>query len=258
VDWDKIPYVATEFFTRRTRACFCVIATNEGKRLKGQLARMQSRAHLADIIVVDLQSTDDSTEPGFLAGMGVRALLTLTEKGLSIATMAVFSYAAEQGYSGVITVDGNGKDGVEAIEDFIRGLDEGYDLIQGTRFMPGGTHKNTPWDRYMGIRFVIAPLLFFGCGYWYRDPTNGFRSFSMRFLLDERVQPVRKVFVHFGLHHYLLYRAAKLDFKMKQIPVSRTYPADGFIPTKIIRWQTKWLILYELLEAILGWFNPTP
>ncbi len=249
-------YQTGEFFPRRTRYCVAIIVLNEGERIKRQLGKMREWAPLADIILIDGKSTDGSTHPDALARHGIRALLTVDEPGLSVATSVGFDYAAAQGYEGIITMDGNGKDGVEALPRFIKGLDEGFDLVQGSRFMKGGIHKNTPWDRYVGIRFIMAPLLALGSGFWYTDPTNAFRALSMRFLLDQRVQPLRKVFVRFGLQHYLIYRAAKLGFNICEIPVSRVYPDDGTIPTKIVGWKLKFLDLYELIETILGRFNP--
>lgn len=252
---DIAPHDIIEFFPRKTRFCFATIVFNEGDRIKNQLKRMRERTALADIIIVDGGSTDGSMEPSFLREQGVRTLLTTQEPGLSTATAIALSYALEQGYEGVITIDGNGKDGVEALPMFIAELEAGFDLIQGSRFMKGGFHKNTPWDRYIGIRFIMAPIVALS-GFWYTDPTNAFRAMSRRFLTDQRVQPLRRVFVRFSLQHYLIYRAAKLGFKVKEIPVRRVYPDDGSVPTKINGIRLKFLDLWELMEVVRGRFDP--
>lgn len=244
-----------EFFARRTRYCVVVVVLNEGERLRKQLERMKARAELADIIIVDGQSTDGSTDPVILASMGVRALLTTPEHGLSTATRVGLAYAIDEGYEAVITIDGNGKDGVEALPAFIAALDSGYDLVQGSRFMKGGVHKNTPWERFIGIRFVMAPVLALGCGVHYTDPTNAFRALSRRFLTDPRVQPLRRIFVRFNLQHYLIYRAAQLRYQVTQIPVSRVYPDDGSVPTKIIGWRLNFLDLWEMIKTAAGCYN---
>jgi len=256
IAWEPPLYETHEYASKRTRYCVVVVVLNEGERIKNQLARMQPNLALADIIIADGRSSDGSTDPGFLKSRGVRALLVTDERGLSTATRMGLAYAIEQGYEGVITIDGNGKDGVEALPAFIEALDAGYDMIQGSRFMKGGTHKNTPLERYIGIRFILAPLLALGCGYWYTDPTNAFRAMSRRFLSDERVQPVRRVFVRFNIHHYVIYQAARLRFRVKEIPVTRVYPDDGAIPTKIHGFKTKWLILREMLATLAGRYNP--
>ena len=256
IAWEPPVYEINEFAPKRTRYCFVVVILNEGTRITNQLARMKQRADLADIIIADGRSTDGTTEPEFLKSMGVRTLLVTDEKGLSTATRVGLAYAIEQGYEGIITVDGNGKDGVEALPEFIKGLDDGYDMVQGSRFMKGGRHKNTPLVRYLGVQYIMAPILAFGCGYWYTDPTNAFRGMSMRFLKDERVQPMRNVFVKFNLQQYFTYRAAKLKFKIKQIPVSRVYPDDGSVPTKIIGFRTNWRNVKEMIVTAMGGYNP--
>ena len=255
--WQPPAYEAQAFFPRRTRYSLVIVALNEGKRLGGQLRRLQPYAGLADILLADGRSTDGSTDPDFLLGCGVRALLVTDEQGLSTATRMGLAYSLAQGYEGVVTVDGNGKDGVEALPHFLEALDRGYDLVQGSRFLPGGIHKNTPLERYLGIRLVLAPLLGLGCGYRYTDPTNAFRALSARFLRDRRVQPLRRLFIRFNLQHYLLYRAAVLGFRIKEIPVRRIYPKDGPVPTKILGWRTKALVLQETVATLLGWYNPS-
>ena len=50
----------------------------------------------------------------------------------------VFAYGLLEGYEGIINVDGNDKDGVEAIPRYADLLDQGYDCVLGSRFTAGG------------------------------------------------------------------------------------------------------------------------
>ena len=77
-----------------------------------------------------------------------------------------FAYALRQGYDGILQIDGNNKDGFEAIPEFIKGLQEGYDYVQGSRFIKGGVATNTPWARWFGVRFLASPILSIGSGFW--------------------------------------------------------------------------------------------
>lgn len=253
---EPLVYEVHEFAPKRTRYCTLVVVINEGVRLIEQLGRMQALAETTDIIIADGRSTDGSTAPEVLQRNQVRALLITDEPGLSTATRMAYAYALAERYEGAITMDGNGKDGVEAVSDFIAELDRGFDLVQGSRFMKGGYYENTPLLRYIGIRFVMSPLLLLGSGRLYTDPTNAFRACSASFLRDERVLPLRPVFVQFNLHHYLNYRAARLGFRVKEIPVRRVYPADGTVPTKITGFQSNLLDLWEMVLTVLGTYNP--
>jgi hypothetical protein len=254
--WQPPVFERIELAEKSTRHCIVVTAWNEGDRLRDQLARMQSYTHLADVVIADWRSNDGSTEPEFLRERGVRTLLETDEGGLGTAIRMGLAYAIEEGYDGVVTVDGNGKDGVDAIPELLRRLDQGWDFVQGSRFLPSGEHANTPADRYLGIRCFVAPLLSIAGGRWITDPTNGFRAMSRAFLVDPRVQPVRRVFVRFNLQLYLVFRAASLGFRFIEIPVVRKYPSSGSIPTKINHLRTKLLFVAQLLWTVAGGYNP--
>lgn len=249
-------YRVVELSPRRTKRAVLVTALNEGDRLRGQLRRMRERAGIADIVIADGESADGSTEPGFLREQGVRTLLSTREPGLGTALRMGFAYVLKQGYEGVATVDGNGKDGVEELPEFLRLLEEGYDFVQGSRFLPGGRHENTPLDRHLAVRFVVAPLIWWGGGRWYTDPTNGFKGLSRRFLTDPRVQPIRRELSRFNMQFYLNCRAAQLGFRIAEIPVSRVYPSDGTVPTKINSWRTKMTLVRELAATSFGFYDP--
>src|SRR5262245_47205992 len=113
-----------ELAPRKTKYCVCIPLINEGDKIRKQLAEMQPFASLADIIICDGGSTDGSTDPKFLASQRVRTLLVKTGPGkLSAQLRMGYAYALKQGYEGIITVDGNHKDGVDAIPGFIESLD---------------------------------------------------------------------------------------------------------------------------------------
>jgi len=249
-------YEVRELAPKRTRYCFLVTSWNEGERIRAQLERMKPRAELADILIADGDSDDGSTDEDFLRSCGVRTLLITRERGLGTALRMGFDYALSQGYEGVVTVDGNGKDGVHRLPEFLRLLDEGYDLVQGSRFLAGGRHENTPRSRHLGVKLVVAPLIRIGGGFAYTDPTNGFKGLSQRYLTDERVQPIRQVFERFNMQFYLNCRAPKIGFRVIETPVERDYPADGSIPTKITKFSTKLTLMKELLWTALGRYDP--
>lgn len=246
----------TEFLPRKSDHCVCIVTWNEGDRLREELRQLRPFLDKVDVIIADGRSSDGSTDPEDLRRAGVRALLVTDERGLSTATRMGLAYAIREGYEGAITIDGNGKDGVDAIPRFVEALKNGFDLVQGSRFMKGGSHRNTPPLRLIGVRMILVPITFLGCGIWYTDPTNAFRGMSRRLLIDPRVQPIRKEFIRFHLQHYLIYRAARLGFRVTQIPVARVYPDDGFVPTKIHGLRGNAAVLTDLIRVILGWFNP--
>ena len=61
-------------------------------------------------------------------------------------------------------------------------LKEGYDYVQGSRYLPGGLAENTPLERTIADRGIHAPLLSLAGRHWFTDTTNGFRAYSARYL----------------------------------------------------------------------------
>jgi len=249
-------YNVTRFGDRATKYCIIPIVYNEGDKFLSQLARMKANSALVDIIVAEKRSTDGSTRPEVLKAAGVKALLTTDESGGARAIRMAFDYALRSGYEGVILVDGNGKDGVEALPQYVEKLDEGYDFVQGSRFMEGGVERNTPLLRRIGIKAIMGPLLWLGSGFWYTDSTNGFRGYSRRYLTDPRIEPLRDCFVDFSIQYFLSVKAPKLKFRTVEIPVERVYPADGPVPTKVVGFRRNFLALWEMILTVFGCYDP--
>jgi dolichol-phosphate mannosyltransferase len=248
-----------ELNPRRFPYALCIPVINEGNRIKKQLTEMGEKGILdqIDVLILDGGSSDGSLDPDFLQALGVRTLLIKTGPGkLSAQLRMGYAYALRQGYDGMITMDGNNKDGVEAIPDFIRELEAGYDLIQGSRYLPGGQAINTPWLRHLAVKGIHIPLTNWATGFRYTDTTNGFRGYSHRFLLHPEVQPFRDVFVTYELIAYLSYKAPRLGFRVKEIPVTRRYPARGEVPTKISPVRGNWQLFTILLKVLSGRFDP--
>jgi dolichol-phosphate mannosyltransferase len=258
-DRDVPTYRAMAFEPKRSRYAVCVFVINEGERVRRQLTRMSSERGVVDIVVADGGTTDGSLEPGFLVSCGVTALLVKTGPGALSAQMRMaLSWCLDQGYEGIITIDGNDKDDVSAIPAFVDALDAGVDHVQGSRYVPGGRGVNTPLARHVGVRFIHAPLISLAARTRYTDTTNGFRAYSRRLLLDPRVRPFRAVFTGYELHYYLAIRAARLGFRVCELPVTRSYPHGEPTPSKIRGWRGNIRVLRTLMRTVAGAYDPKP
>jgi glycosyltransferase involved in cell wall biosynthesis len=218
---------------------------------------MQPYISLADLVIADGGSNDGSVTGARLEPFGVRALLVKTGPGkLSAQMRMAMAWALEEGYQGMVFIDGNDKDDPAAIPLFLAALEAGGDHVQGSRYIPGGREENTPISRKWGVRLLHAPLISAAAGYHYTDTTNGFRAYSRRLLEDPRVAPFRDVFSGYELHYYLAIRAARLGFAIREVPVVRAYPPAGKTPTKISPVRGNLAILRTLFAACLHRFDP--
>lgn len=186
-----------EYEQKRKEYVVLIPVINEGERILKELYRAYKHqiADHADIVICDGGSTDGSLEERKLRKLSVNTLLVKKDKGKQGAQLRMGIYwALRRGYRGVITIDGNHKDSIEDVPRFIRKLEEGYDLVQGSRFVRGGRAVNTPLVRNIAVRLIHAPVISLTAGQRFTDTTNAYRAYSARYLSDERVAPLRDIF----------------------------------------------------------------
>jgi glycosyltransferase involved in cell wall biosynthesis len=207
-----------------------IFAFNERRRLAQQLDRFPKDSERGfDIMVGDDGSTDGTGGSDLLEQCAVRGASRLKRNGgLSQNIKVALHWLYGQNYKGVILMNGNNRDDPSTVPGFIRALDDGYGYVQGSRFRAGGKHENTPWIRLLAIRLLHAPLFSLASLKWMTDTTNGYRAFSTAFLRDPRVEPFQPAFVKYEIEQYLAWKAIRLGYRAKEIPVARVYSPGGF------------------------------
>ena len=223
-DISGVPDFECEEFNSRQRDYVVLIPIiNEGNRILNELKRAQAAnvSAVADIVICDGGSTDGSTEKGVLVSLDINTL-----------------------------------DSIEDVPHFIEKLEEGFDLVQGSRFVKGGVAINTPLSRLVAVRLLHAPVISMTARQWFTDTTNAYRAYSTRYLQDARVAPFRDVFNTYELLAYLSVRATQLKYRACEIPVTRAYPKNEKTPTKISPFKGNWLLLKILFRNLVGAYNP--
>ncbi|WP_010244838.1 glycosyltransferase family 2 protein [Acetivibrio cellulolyticus] len=247
-----------EFGSKSTKYCLLIPIINEGERIKKELETAQKYGvnKLCDIVICDGGSKDGCTESTLLKSLGVNTLLTKRDIGKQGAQLRMgFWWALQRGYDGFITIDGNNKDSIEDVSKFIEKLDEGYDFIQGSRFIKGGQAINTPISRYIAVRFIHAPIISLTARHWFTDTTNAYRAHSRRYIEHPQVQPFREVFMTYELLAYLSVRASQLGMKVREVPVTRAYPKGEKTPTKISPFKGNSRLFQILLQNLFGRYS---
>jgi len=207
---------------------------NEGDRIINQLIKMQKEVSDVDIIIADGGSTDGSIDKLLSKNICINFLLVKTGTGkLSSQLRMAIYFCLEKDYKSVITMDGNDKDDPAGLKNICDALSEGYDFVQGSRFVPGGKAINTPRTRYFAIKLVHAPYVSFVSKHKFTDTTNGFRGFSRKFLAESRDYILNDKFSKYELLANLPVLASRRGYACTEVPVTRRYPAHESTPTKI-------------------------
>lgn len=229
-------FECTEYAEKSKDYVILIPIINEGDRIIKELRRAYKYrvADYADIVICDGGSTDGCTENNKLKELRVNTLLVKKDIGKQGAQLRMgIWWALKRGYRGIVTIDGNNKDSIEDVPRFIEKLEEGYDFVQGSRFVKGGRAIHTPFIRTISVKFIHAPIISWTAGQKFTDTTNAYRAYSARYLTDERVQPLRDIFMTYELLAYLSVRATQIGLRACEIPVTRAYLNTGKMPTKI-------------------------
>lgn len=248
-------YSVIEFKDRQTNYCLLIPILNEEANISKELLRAKEHGipDECDIIICDGGSSDNGANPDLLASYGVNALLVKLGPGKQGAQLRMgFWWALQRGYEGFISIDGNNKDSIEDVPCFIEKLDEGYDFIQGSRYLPGGHAINTPMFRHLSVKLLHAPIISLTARHRFTDTTNAFRAYSRRYITHPGVKPFRGIFIGYELLAYLSVRASQLHLRVCEIPVTRAYPKTGKIPTKISPIRGSFRIFIILIKNFLG------
>jgi dolichol-phosphate mannosyltransferase len=192
---------------------------NEGPAAADLVRRMP--ADVAMTFVVDDGSTDDG--PDLAERAGARVIRLGRNCGIGSAIRAGLDAAKQSGCEVAVVMAANGKDRPEEIPHLLAKLAEGYDYVQGSRFMAGGVSVNLPPIRgalIHGFTLMFRILT----GFPGTDVTNGFRAYRLKILDDGRVRVHQQWLDRYELEYYIHWKAITLGYRVAEVPVSKTYP----------------------------------
>ena len=112
----------------------------------------------------------------------------------------------------------------------------GYDVICPSRFMKKGIMKNCPLLKSILVRIVSFTLYYFA-RIKTKDPTNGFRMFSKKFINKHSIESK----VGFAYSLELLIKAKKNNHKIIEIPSVWIERKDRKSSFKILKWSPEYL-----------------
>jgi glycosyltransferase involved in cell wall biosynthesis len=161
------------------RTLVIIPAWNEEEALPGTLAELaRVRADL-DVLVVSDGSTDRTPEVARAAGASVVELPF--NLGIGGALQTGFRYALRRGYDRAVQFDADGQHDPNEIAALLDGLEQGADMVVGSRFGEG-----TVEYRVGPVRRSAMRLLHFSINAMTRhdfsDTSSGFRAFDRRVL----------------------------------------------------------------------------
>ena len=194
---------------------------NEARSVRQVLAA--ARRYCPEILVVNDGSTD-GTAALLDAESGIYRIDHPKNQGYGAALISAFSFALEQGYEVLVTMDCDGQHEPARIPDLLRAL-PGYDIVSASRYLRD-FRENTPapTDRRY-INAVITQELNRRFGLQLTDAFCGFKAYRRHALSCLRITEVG-----WGMPLQLWVQAARLGLRIREIAVPRIYldPSRAF------------------------------
>lgn len=228
-----------------------VFAYNEGVKIKNTLSKFPLNRKY-DLLVINDGSVDNSLD--YIKEFdNVRIISNDRNLGIGASIKLMFKYALSEGYHIAVIMAGNDKDNPDEIERIVDPIiDEGYDFVQGSRYLPGGFFGNMPFYRQIATRYIHPALFTFISGMKVTDSTNGFRAVRTSLLQDNNIDITQEWLDKYELEPYLFYKAIKLGYRVKEAPVTKIYPPKELGYTKMKPFIGWWSILRPLFLLGLG------
>lgn len=196
---------------------------NERDNLRHALGRIREvadghRVQLHTLIVDDNSpdGTGDLADELTRSVPDVSVLHRAAKEGLGKAYFAGFRRALDMGAERVFEMDADLSHDATYLPHFLRLVDQGSDLVLGSRYVKGGGVENWSLSRKIisrgGCLYAQAIL-----GLPYRDLTGGYKCFRRRVLeaIDFDSIDARG----FGFQIEMTYRAHKMGFKVVELPI---------------------------------------
>jgi dolichol-phosphate mannosyltransferase len=224
-------------------------AFNEGIKIQTTVERIVAAAS-HDVLVMDDGSTDGSIEP--LRKFPIQIVSNPRNEGIGSAMKKAFDYALDNGYDIIVIMAGNNKDDPTEIPLLLKPIvEDGYDFVQGSRFLKGGGHGNMPFYRQFATR--LHPILFsLAARKKLTESTNGFRAFRTALLRDPRINWRQDWLDKYELEPYILFKVITLGYKHTEVPVTKIYPPKSLGYTKMKAFSGWWSILRPIVYLALG------
>jgi dolichol-phosphate mannosyltransferase len=201
--------------------CLIVLPTyQEAANIVAVLRRVRAAMPAASLLVVDDNSPDrtaDLAEATANELGGIEITRRPAKSGLGSAYRDGFRWGLAQGFDVLVEMDADLSHEPSDVPRLVGTIEEGADLVIGSRYIPGGSIPEWSWyrralSRY-GNRYAAAMLRI-----PVTDATSGFRAYRASTLAELGLETVRAD--GYGFQVEMAYRVVQRGGKVVEIPIS--------------------------------------
>lgn len=221
-------------------------AYNAARTLKSVYQQIP-RKLVDQTILVDDGSKDNTVAVS--KKLGIRTIVHSHNQGYGANQKTCYTQALKFKVDYVIMLHPDGQYDPADIPKFVTQLNQGADLVLGSRFLTGG-HKKTPFYKSVSIK-IITLLFNLILGTRLTEANTGYRGFSRRLL---QTVPWHKNGNSYIFDPQMIIQAHHFGFKIVDVPIIKDYhPAmssPGFVKSLHHGLENLQLLLQYLLHRL--------
>jgi dolichol-phosphate mannosyltransferase len=210
------------------------------------LRQVRSEVPHADVLVVDDSSPDGTADLAKKANddVGQVEVLVRPDKGgLGVAYRAGFDHAFDRDYEVVVQMDADLSHDPAALPQLLGRIDEGADVVIGSRYVEGGNIPHWPLQRRLLSRIGNA-YASTALGLGVRDVTAGFRAYRIEMLKAILAGATKAT--GYGFQVELAYRARLEGARIVEVPITFNDRVRG-------ESKMSWHIIGEAMSLVTWW-----
>ena len=192
---------------------------NEADNIGTVLQKIRLAVPGADILVVDDASPDGTAAIARACGATLGRIDVLTRRGksgLGSAYRDAFAEGLRRGYQVLVAMDSDLSHDPASLPRLLRAIDDGADLVVGSRYVAGGSIPRwtlwrralSRWGNLYACRLLALPLV---------DATSGFRAYRAAIVAKLDLAAVQSD--GYGFQIEMVYRVATLGGDVVEVPI---------------------------------------
>ena len=206
----------------RLRVLAIIPGLNVGGQIVERVLKRIPRDLVDEMLMIDDGSTDDTVAQARSGGATV--VSHERNRGVGAAIRTGLHYAQAHGYDAVVNLNAIGKFDPAGLGVLLEPLQDGSaDLVQGSRFVAGGSFSRMPMKRQLGTRAYSA-LFSALLGKWVTDASSGIRAFRCSIIDTPGMDLSQSWLDRYELEPYLLWKALQLGLRVVEVPMDVKYP----------------------------------
>lgn len=201
------------------RALVVIPTYNEAANIEEVLRRLRDACPSANVLVVDDGSPDGTADLAetVASELGeIEVMRRPAKSGLGSAYRDGFRHGLLNGFDVLVEMDSDLQHDPAALPSLLEGVEQGADLVIGSRYIPGGSIPDWSWHRRAlskwGNRYAAGVL-----GFGVRDATSGYRAYSAPALAKIDFQTVRAD--GYGFQIEMAHRVLQSGGSITEVPI---------------------------------------